>query len=137
LKRRLAAGHQFEKEKAVLFSDVIDLKMDLLARSNQLKSKSIYNTTKNMINEFRLNTQIHEIDEKYLRDFEDWYITSRVLSGNDYNVESYYNTLSVYLRSLKAVINLALDKKILDHTYNSHLVKTNMKSRLMMSIRTS
>lgn len=130
LKRRLAAGHQLEKEKAALLSDVIDLKIDLLARGNQLKSKSIYNTTKNMVNEFRVNTQIHEIDEKYLRDFEDWYLTSRVQSGNDYDMESYYNTLSVYLRSLKAVINLALDKKILDHTYqfpfgkNKYEIKT-------------
>lgn len=130
LKRRLAAGYQLEKEKVDLLSDVIDLKIDLLARGNQLKSKSIYNTTKNMVNEFKPNTRIHAVDEKYLRDLEDWYINKRVLSGDDYNVESCYNTLSVYLRSLKAVINLALDKKILDHTYvfpfgkNKYEIKT-------------
>lgn len=129
LKRTLAAD-QPEKQVTVLLYEVIDIKIDTLARRNQLKSKSIYKTLKNMVNEFRFNTTLPEVNERYLRDFEDWYITKRIRLENDYNVENYYNTFAVYLRSLKAVINLALDKKLLDHTYqfpfgkNKYEIKT-------------
>ena len=116
LKRQLVNNNGLEKAPEVMLSDVIEIKKDLLTRGNQLKSKSIYNTMKNMVDEFRPNTQLNEVDETFLRDFEDWYISNRIESDDD-DLDSYYNTLSVYLRSLKAVINLALDKKLLDPSH--------------------
>lgn len=117
LKRRLVYGNDLEIGNETKLFDVIEMKKDLLDRNEKLKSKSQYNTLQNMVSEFRPNTYIKDVDETFLMNFEDWYITKRIETDGDKGIESYYNTLSVYLRSLKAVINLGRDKKILDTTY--------------------
>jgi integrase len=77
-----------------------------LKKDNKLGTAAVYSDTKNRVNEFVNNRQIvfQDVDEKFLRRFENHLLNK----GNS------VNSVSIYLRTFRALVNQAIRKGYLD-----------------------
>jgi len=140
LKRQLSNSNNSKNNKDHLLVDIIHLKIKKLEENQQYKSKSHYNTLLKMITSFDSSLLLKDVDQDFLYDFEQFYINGRIEKDGESRLENYYNTLSIYLRDLKAVINLGRDKKMVDHTYefpfgkNRYIIKTYSTEKEIFSV---
>lgn len=130
LKRKLLLEKEQDTGVPHLLVDVIKGKVEILDRFEKYKSKSQYITLMNMVNNYRPNTHIKDVDEKYLLGLEKWYINNRTEVSGEEGRDSYFNSLAVYMRSLKAILNYARDKRFLNNDYefpfgkNRYVIRT-------------
>ena len=140
LKRQLSNSNNSKNNKDHLLVDIIHLKIKKLEENQQYKSKSHYNTLLKMITSFDLSILLKDVDQDFLYDFEQFYINGRIEKDGESRLENYYNTLSIYLRDLKAVINLGRDNKMVNHTYefpfwkNKYIIKTYITEKEIFSV---
>ena len=140
LRRQLSNSNNSKNNKDHLLVDIIHLKIKKLEENQQYKSKSHYNTLLKMITSFDSSLLLKDVDQDFLYDFEQFYINGRIEKDGESRLENYYNTLSIYLRDLKAVINLGRDKKMVDHTYefpfgkNRYIIKTYSTEKEIFSV---
>ena len=140
LRRQLSNSNNSKNNKDHLLVDIIHLKIKKLDTNQQYKSKSHYNTLLKMITSFDSSLLLKDVDQDFLYDFEQFYINGRIEKDGESRLENYYNTLSIYLRDLKAVINLGRDKKMVDHTYefpfgkNRYIIKTYSTEKEIFSV---
>ena len=140
LKRQLSNSNNSKNNKDHLLVDIIHLKIKKLEENQQYKSKSHYNTLLKMITSFDSSLLLKDVDQDFLYDFEQFYINGRIEKDGESRLENYYNTLSIYLRDLKAVINLGRDNKMVNHTYefpfgkNKYIIKTYSTEKEIFSV---
>jgi len=140
LKRQLSNSSNSKNNKDHLLVDIIHLKIKKFDENQQYASKSHYNTLLKMITSFDSSLLLKDVDQDFLYDFEKFYINGRIEKDGESRLENYYNTLSIYLRDLKAVINLGRDKKMVDHTYefpfgkNRYIIKTYSTEKEIFSV---
>ena len=140
LKRQLSNSNNSKNNKDHLLVDIIHLKIKKLEENQQYKSKSHYNTLLKMITSFDSSILLKDVDQDFLYDFEQFYINGRIEKDGESRLENYYNTLSIYLRDLKAVINLGRDNKMVNHTYefpfgkNKYIIKTYSTEKEIFSV---
>jgi hypothetical protein len=93
-----------------------------------------------MITTFDSSLLLKDVTQDFLYDFEQFYISGRIKKDGESRLENYYNTLGIYLRNLKAVINLGRDHKMVDHTYefpfgkNKYIIKTYNTEKEIFSV---
>ena len=140
LKRQLSNSNTSKNNKDHLLVDIIQLKIKKLEENQQYKSKGHYKTLLNMITTFDSSLLLKDVDQDFLHDFEQFYIDGRIEKDGESRLENYYNSLSIYLRNLKAVINLGRDNKMVDHTYefpfgkNRYTIKTYNTEKEIFSV---
>lgn len=140
LKRQLSNTENKKNNKDHLLADVIQLKLKKLEDNQQYKSKGHYQTLLKMITTFDSSLLLKNVTQDFLHDFEQFYINGRIKKDGESRLENYYNTLGIYLRNLKAVINLGRDHKMVDHTYefpfgkNKYIIKTYNTEKEIFSL---
>ena len=140
LKRQLSNSTTSKQNKDPLLVDIIQLKLKQLEDNQQYKSKGHYKTLLKMMTTFDSSRLLKNVDQDFLNDFEQFYINGRIKKDGEDRLENYYNTLSIYLRDLKAVINLGRDHKMVDHTYefpfgkNKYIIKTYNTEKQIFSV---
>ena len=90
-------------------SDHFDLVIERKMKRGEIKTAINYRTSKNSLNKFKPGLKISEVTKEFLSNYEDWYIQSH--SG------FITCTISMYLRSLRAVINELKSKNLLPENY--------------------
>ena len=140
LKRQLSNSSNSKNNKDHLLVDIIYLKIKKFDENQQYASKSHYNTLLKMIKNFDSSILLKNVDQDFLCSFEKFYINGRIEKDGESRLDNYYNTLSIYLRDLKAVINLGRDNKMVDHTYefpfgkNKYIIKTYSTEKEIFSV---
>lgn len=98
---------EFKNQKATKPTDVygfFELYIDDLKAENRHSTAMAYQTALNSLKSFRrTKLSFKELDARFLRDYGTWF-----LKGGDRSESS----LGIYLRSLKAVVNQAIDEGI-------------------------
>ena len=96
--------------------------MDKLKKENRIGSANTYKDTTNRIIEFEAKVLFHEIDLKFLEDFERYLINK----GNS------INTIGLYMRTLRAIYNKAIGAGILNgeaYPFKKYKIKTGSPSK--------
>jgi len=100
-----------ERPKTVFVSDLFDMAIKKHRSKDSIRTANSYNTAKNCLIKFRQLIRVEDITEQFLNDFEAWFI---------YNHEGKLTaTLGIYLRYLRAIVNLAIAKRIVHSEYRS------------------
>ena len=100
---------RFEKEffdQRIQYENVqsaFDVYIEELKTNGQVGTASSYKTACNSLHKFKPKLQFEDITKEFLQQFENW------LLSNDYSI----TTVGVYLRPLRAIINLAKDNGII------------------------
>jgi integrase/recombinase XerD len=140
LKRQLSNSNATKQNKDLLLVDIIKLKLKQLEDHQQYKSKGHYKTLLKLMTIFDSTRLLKNVDQDFLHSFEQFYIDGRIKKDGEDRLENYYNTLGIYLRNLKAVINLGRDHKMVDHTYefpfgkNKYIIKTYNTEKEIFSV---
>lgn len=77
--------------------------ISIFTANEQVGNASIYKTTMNSINGFRKNLMLHDITYQFLLSYE------QTLKSENKT----FTTISIYMRTLRAIINDAIDAKVL------------------------
>ena len=140
LKRQLSNSNTSKNNKDHLLVDIIQLKIKKLDENQQYKSKGHYKTLLKLMTIFDSTRLLKNVDQDFLHSFEQFYIDGRIKKDGEDRLENYYNTLGIYLRNLKAVINLGRDHKMVDHTYefpfgkNKYIIKSYNTEKQIFSV---
>lgn len=89
--------------KSVGLQALFDNYVANLKNNDQVGTASSYRTTINSINKFQKGLNIFDITPEWLQSYENY------LTSNDISV----STVGIYMRQLRAVINVAIDDKVL------------------------
>ena len=95
--------------KKGLVSDLFEVKISALKKNKQIGTAISYEASLSSINKFRLETDkkksfyFSEISVKWLKDFESYQRLNDISPA----------TIGIYLRNLRAIVNMAIDNKIL------------------------
>jgi len=102
---------QEEKPRTTFISDLFDERVKYHESKDAIRTAISYNTAKNHINKFREHLRVEDVNEKFLMDYEKWF-----LSRNDGRLTA---TLGIYLRYLRAIVNIAIAKGMTPEKYSS------------------
>ena len=90
-------------------ADHFDVVIERKMKRGEIKTAINYRTAKNSLNKFQPGLKINEVTKEFLSGYEDWYIQchSGVVTSS----------ISMYLRSLRAVVNELKSKNLLPENY--------------------
>ena len=96
--------HRSNKQESTLFTEFVDKIIPDIKKGSS-RNAEIYESTKNKIEDFQSNLYLHQIDKQFLKDF-------------DYSMlkdEKSINTRSFYHRTLRAILNRAIDDESINY----------------------
>ena len=100
-----------ERPKTVFVSDLFEMAIKKHRSKDSIRTANSYNTAKNSFLKFRELLRVEDITEQFLNDFEAWFICN--------HEGKLTATLGIYLRYLRAIVNLAIAKRIVHSEYHS------------------
>jgi integrase len=123
-----ASGVKARALHSKMLSDWFDDTISTLEVNEQLGAASLYRTVRNSINEFRKNLFIHDITPAFLISYEEQLKSE----------EKSLATIGIYMRHLRAVINGAIEAKVIsenDYPFKEYKIPTgqNVKKALKNS----
>lgn len=121
-----------ERPKALFVSDLFEMVINRHKAKDSIRTAISYKTAKNSFMSFRRLLRVEDITEKFLNDYEQWFI-----GNHDGKLTA---TLGIYLRYLRAIVNLAIAKQMVPSDYrspfNKHLyaIPTIKKAKKTLSV---
>ena len=104
-------------------ADLVQLfneKITTLTNNNQLSSASAYGSALKSFIEYSPNLNLHAIDKAWLKQYERWMISTGNRKTKENEKLHHGNTVStigIYLRCLRHIFNLAIDRRIIDRIH--------------------
>jgi integrase/recombinase XerD len=114
---------QYENLKSAFDAYIKELK-----ENGQFGNAASYQTACNTLHKFKSNLKFEDITKEFLQKFENWML------ANDYSI----STVGVYVRPLRAVINLAKDKGVYKPEYypfgkRKYIIPTSKNTKKSLS----
>ena len=105
----LLSNQDFKRRSGLYVGDLFDVVINRKLEAGALNTATNYKSSKNILLKFRPDLKVEEITSHFLQEFETWYIQNHggVLT----------DTLAIYLRPLRAVLNELKDNGKLPEGY--------------------
>lgn len=116
LKEKLEALFAGKKVDSIYLSEYVSLLQDRLKSNGQHKTAQTYENALQAVISFRKNPQVIDIDVSFLEDFKSYLNTKTKKSKGKY-IHLSKNTVSMYLRALRAIINKARKEDIIPKSF--------------------
>jgi len=98
-------------QKSFSLKDLFQEYIDALEVKGRVGSASLYKTTINSLLAFKANLKASDVTKKFLEDYEQHLLTKGATNAGQKAMSP--TTVGIYLRHLRAIINVAIDKKLL------------------------